>query len=240
MSFARLSLAAAFLAISLPALAASETVPTISVQATGTSSVEPDIATVQLTVLREAKTARAALSANTEAMQQVLDAMKAAGIAEKDLQTSNFSIQPQWFYPRQKTNGQQDEPRITGYQVSNALTVRIRDLSSLGEVLDQAVTLGVNSGGNIVFSSSKADEARQEARADAMKRAIDKARVLTDAAGASLGRILKISEQGGRIAPRPIARAARLEMAADSAPVPVAAGESTYRVTVSVSWEIAQ
>jgi len=122
--------------------------PRISVSATGTSSIAPDMAILNLAVLRQAKTAREALNANSEAMAQVLNAMKDAGVEERDLQTSNFNITPQYKYSRRSKTGEQAPPVIVGYNVSNSLTVRIRKLDDLGTILDQSVSLGVNNGGN--------------------------------------------------------------------------------------------
>ncbi len=212
--------------------------PTISVSATGTAEIAPDMAVITLTVLREGETARAALDANTEAMTDVLAAMQDEGIAERDLQTSNFSVQPIYVYPR-NNNGQQDEPRIVGYRVHNSLTVRVRDLDRLGAILDASVTLGVNQGGQIMFTNDDPAAAISEARTEAMKNAIAKARELTEAAEIGLGKIVTITEQSDRPQPIRLARA-EMAMAADAAPVPIAAGENSYRVTVNVTFELDQ
>lgn len=213
---------------------------TISVSAEGTAEITPDMAVVTLTVMREAETARQALDANTQAMTQILEAMKSAGIAEKDLQTSNFNIQPRWVYPQQNDNGNA-EPRIVAYQVSNGLSLRIRDLTKLGEILDTSVTLGVNQGGQIEFTNDDPSEAISSARKNAVKNAMKKAQEMTEAAGVELGRITQIAEHSSMPQPIPMARAEMAMMAKDaSSPVPVAAGENQYRVSVSISWEINQ
>ncbi|MCJ8309592.1 MAG: SIMPL domain-containing protein [Rhizobiaceae bacterium] len=210
----------------------------ISVSATGSASVVPDMARLDLTVQRQAKTARAALDANNKAMAAVLAEMKQQGIEERDLQTSNFSIQPQYDYPKSSSGGRK-APKLIGYSVSNSLTVRIRDLSRLGSILDKSVSLGVNSGGGITFTTDKPAPVIEQARKNAVASAIAKARTLTEAAGVSLGRILEISETN-RQPPRPRAMA-RMEtaMAADAA-VPVAAGENSYSVTVNIRWALDQ
>lgn len=213
--------------------------PRILVTGTGTIGIEPDMAIVSLGVTKQEKTAREALDANTSAMADILAAMKAAGIDEKDLQTANFSIQPQYFYPKSNSDGDK-RPRIDGYIVRNSLTVRIRDLATIGDVLDASVSLGVNDGGNLVFTNDDPKTAISEARAKAMKDAIEKATTLTKAAGVKLGNIIEISEQSLRSQPRPIAQARMMEMAADSAPVPIAAGENTYEVSVNVTFGIEQ
>lgn len=210
----------------------------INVSATGETSMAPDLAYLSLAVMREATTAREALSLNNAAMAEVLAAMKAFGIEDRDLQTSGFSINPIYVYP--SADQPQTPPKITGYQVNNGLNVRVRDLTQLGEVLDQAVTLGVNSGGGVTFGNDNPEAAVKEARIEAMKDAIDKAKVLVEAAGAKLGKIIAVNESSN--APQPMAMmAARMEMdAAAPKSVPMAAGESTYFVNVNVSFEILQ
>lgn len=225
-------------AASLPALADEKPIPTISVTGTGTTNVAPDMAIISMGVTKEAETAREALSANTEAMKKVIEEMQSAGIEARDLQTSDFSIQPQYIYPN-NDNGEQ-KPRITGYVVRNSLTVRVRDLEKVGDILDTSVTLGINDGGNLVFTNDNPDEVISQARSKAVKDAIAKAKTLAEAAGVELGRISSISEQTRNDGPRPMMQVRKMEMAADSAPVPIAAGENSYDVTVNVTFEIAQ
>ncbi len=234
-------LAVAALALSLPNVAlADQAVPTISLSATGKSIVVPDMAELSLSVVREAATAREALDASNAAMTEVMAAMREAGMAERDLQTSQFSIQPQYRYFQPDPQGMVKPPDIIGYQVTNGLMVRLRDLTKVGAVLDRSVTLGVNSGGGIGFTTSQPEAALEQARKDAVERAIAKARTLTETAGVGLGRIVSMSEQGGQ-PPRMVqmGRMAEASIASDMA-VPVAAGEGSYEVTVSVTWEIAQ
>lgn len=224
----------------MPALADdNDVIPQISVSATGMADVAPDMAIINLTVLRQADTAREALDANTDAMAQVLDAMRGEGIEDRDLQTANFNIQPRIVYP-EPTNGVRPPPVITGYDVSNSLTVRVRDLDRLGAILDQSVTLGVNQGGGIMFTNDDPAAALDEARTEAMQIAIAKAQTLTEAAGIGLGRILSIAENSNQPRPVPMARSDMAMVAAEAAPVPIAAGENTYRVTVNVTFELAQ
>lgn len=237
----RLFLAGSLLAASLaaaPAFAEPVAPPMISVSAEGSATLAPDMAVTSLTVLSEAETARAALDANNATMEKVMAAMKAENIAERDLQTAGFSIQPRWLYPEPK-DGQQVPPSIIGYQVQNTLSVRIRDLSRLGAILDASVTLGINQGGNIRFTNDNPDTAIEEARRDAVSRAMAKAQQLADAAGVQLGRIVQISEQTGS-QPMPMMQAefSKSAMRSDAA-VPMAAGENEYRVSVSINFEIA-
>lgn len=211
----------------------------ISVTGEGIARLAPDMALVTMSVLRQEKTARAALDANNRAMTEVLAAMKQTGIETRDLQTSSFSIDPQYFYPK-STDNKPVEPQITGYRVSNTLTVRVRDLSKLGTILDKSVTLGVNQGGNIQFTNDDPSAAITEARKDAMLNAIAKAKTLTEAAGIDLGRIALISEQHRTPSPVPLMRAEMAMKASADAAVPVASGENQYSVTVNVNFELKQ
>lgn len=212
---------------------------TISVTGVGIINAAPDMATINLTVLREAETAKSALSENNSAMNGILNAMKEFGIEDKDLQTSNFSINPRYIYPN--NNNQIKSPKIVAYQVSNSLSIRIRDLDRVGEILDKSVTLGVNEGGNISFGNSDPKPLQMQARAEAMKNAVEKAEVLTQAAGVDVGSIRQISEQSFNPAPQPILRAQVAKMAmAESDAVPIASGENSYRITVNVTFEIDQ
>ena len=234
-----LALSLAFPAtVATTALAQESKASVITVSATGSAKAVPDIARLDLAVQREAKTARAALDANNKAMADVLKALRAEGIEDRDLQTSNFNIQPRYHYPK-SSSGRQKPPQLIGYLVTNSLTVRVRDLDKLGSILDKSVTLGVNSGGGISFSSDNPVPIIEEARKNAVTKAIAKAKTLTSAAGVQLGRIIEISEIN-RQPPRPRAMA-RMEsaMAADAA-VPIAAGENSYSVTVNVKWELNQ
>lgn len=208
----------------------------ISVSGEGRASIAPDMAIVSLTVLREAKTAREATDENSKAMAAVLAALKDEGIEARDLQTAGFSIQPQYIYPTQE-NGQQKPPELTGYQVSNTLTVRLRALDKLGALLDRAVSLGVNQGGGIRFDNSDPAAALKAARAAAVKDAMDRARTLAEAAGVSLGRVVSLTESTPYNEPQPMVRAMAMEKMAD-APVPVAAGENQYTVQVNAVFSI--
>ncbi|MGO4112681.1 SIMPL domain-containing protein [Rhizobium ruizarguesonis] len=212
--------------------------PVISVTGDGESSIAPDMAVVNLAVVKQAKTAREALDENNKAMNDVLAALKSGGIAERDLQTSGFSIQPQYNYP-QPVDGQQQQPQLIGYQTINSITVRLRDLAKLGAVIDQSVSLGINQGGDIQFTNDKPDAVIDEARKNAVASAVKKAKTLSEAAGVKLGRILEINENVPRAMPQPVYRATMMKEASDAA-VPVQSGENNYNVSVTVTFAIEQ
>ncbi len=207
--------------------------PRIVVSGEGESALKPDIALLSLSVMREAKTARAALDANNDAMAAVIAAMKAAGIAERDLQTAGIQINPRYNYTN-KADGSQ-EAELVAYQVTNTLSVRVRDIDKTGDILDKAVTLGVNQGGGISFTNENPATVVTEARKKAVADAIAKAKTLAEAAGVSVGKVLEITDQS--YAPPPMPMNAKAYDAA-GASVPVQAGENAYKVMVNVTFEL--
>ncbi|MBC7313049.1 MAG: SIMPL domain-containing protein [Rhizobium sp.] len=238
----RLALAATLscaLLLPLSALAAEPEIreATIIVSGEGEAAIAPDMAVLSLSVVREAETAAEALKANSQAMAEVIADLKAKSIADRDIQTSAFSVDP--LYRQDKADDDTyGAPVIVGYRVTNGLTLRVRDLTQLGALIDAAVKLGVNQGGGISFTNDNPDAAIAEARKKAVAEAMDKAKVLTEAAGVRLGRVIEISENFARPMPQPMYRAAMAKEMADAAPI--AAGENAYTVTVNITYGIAQ
>ncbi len=223
--------------IALPAHAESEErTATITLQGVGEIAAAPDMATLTTGVVTQAETARDALDANNAAATSLMQTLRELGIEDRDLQTSNFSIQP--LYEQQLSNSDtRRDPKIVGYQVSNSVSVRVRDLDNLGVVLDQMVTSGANSVDGIQFSVSEPADLENQAREAAVSDAMSKAELYADAAGVSLVRILEISETDyGRPMQENMVMA---RMSADMASVPVASGELTFSSRVSIVWEIA-
>jgi uncharacterized protein len=229
----RIAVSAAIAAtlLAAPALAQTALPPMITVSGEATVSVAPDQAQIEAGVASEAKTAREASEANNAAMSKVLLALKGAGIAEKDYQTSRLSLQPQYAPNRSGPSP------VVGYRASNRVTVRVRDVARLASVIDVVVNAGANDIGGINFMVSNAskllDEARERAVADARR----KAEIYARAAGVTLGAPLSISEEG---APGPVLYRAKVASAGMAVSAPVAQGEETLQVNVSVSWAIKQ
>jgi uncharacterized protein len=223
------------LALGHPAAAAANEPVARQITVTGQASVSaaPDMAIINIGVLKIAPTARQALDDNNKAVSSVIAEFKNAGVAGKDIQTANFSVSPKFDYST-KTGG---HPKLVGYQVSNTLTVRVRDLASLGKLLDNAVTNGMNSGGSLSFTNSNLDELLSKARQLAVKNAVAKAKELTEAAGVKVGTVLSISDSQPSVPPRPTMR---LEMAKQANAVPVEAGENEYSAQVRMTFAIAE
>lgn len=231
------SLVAALLALQLaavPAMAQEAASPKgrLVISAEGRIDTAPDMATITLGVATQGKTAAEALSANSTQLGAVLERLRGAGIAERDLQTSGLNLGPQMDYSR---DGK--PPRITGYEASNMLTVRVRDLAALGGILDQAVGDGANTFHGLSFALTEPQPALDQARVNAVHEARRKAEIIAGAAGVKLGRIVELSEHGGMADAMPKMRSA---MGAAAESVPIASGEVTYAVNVSVTWELAE
>lgn len=204
---------------------------TITVTGEGRANAAPDMAVISIGVQSEAATAAAALRQNSADMTATIDKLKKLGVADRDIQTSGLSVNPRYNYEKNRS-----KPEVIGFTASNSVTVRLRDLSSAGEVLDQAVQSGANSLGGVSFAFSEPKPLYDEARRDAVADAKAKATLLTDAADVRLGKLLYIQE-GYAASPQPKMYAARMEMA-DSAAVPMEAGESSVSVSVSMVYEI--
>jgi uncharacterized protein YggE len=225
-------------ATTLPALAQDFRGPgTISIEGHGEVTATPDTAYVTSGVTTQGATAREALDANNAAMTELIAALKAAGVEERDIQTSGFSVQPNYVYTDARDqNGYTLPPKINGYQVYNTVNVRIRALDSLGAVLDRAVTVGANTINGVSFSVADPSKLLDEARRLAFADALAKARLYTDAARVDLEAIKSISETQNYGQPQPYMMR-EAAMSADAA-VPVQTGELTFAINVSVTWEL--
>ncbi len=234
MRFNKVSMLAAGLAAAMAAAPglADPVGPRLTVTGEGRVDARPDMATITLGVTTQGDSAAAALSENNSRLAVVLDQLKAAGVADRDLQTSGLTLGPRIEYPE---NGR--APHIVGYEASNQVTIRVRDLAALGGLLDKAVGDGANTFHGLGFGLADSAAAMDEARAKAVKEAARKAATIAEAAGVTLGRIVEISENGGGGDPVPMYRRGPVAMAAES--VPVEGGEVSYTVNVTVTWELA-
>lgn len=216
---------------------AEETVPTLSLGGRGTVTATPDTAIVTVGVITQSKTAGPALTENNARMRTLTDALKGAGVAEADLSTSGFQIEPVVVYPRQGSDGSQDPPRVTGYRVDNRVTVKVRDIGAAGDLLDKVVRVGANQVQGIAFTVEDDTALLDEARRRAMADAAAKARVYAEAGGFRLGRLLMVGES---IVQPFAAKAAPMARAALDEQVPVEPGTQELTVEVQVNWEILQ
>jgi uncharacterized protein YggE len=211
----------------------SKTMPrVISLTGHGEVKARPDMAVINVGVTTQAQTAREALSENTKAMEKIFSSLKAAGIEGKDIQTSNFSVNPRYQYDQNNVQ----PPRVIGYDVSNTVSVSVRKLDGLGKVLDQAVSEGSNQINGIMFAIADTGKLEDEARKLAVADAERKAKLYADTARITLGSIMSLSE-GNVQPPQPVFYGKAMRAEAQSA-VPIAEGEQTVAIDVNVTWEI--
>ena len=203
---------------------------TIAMQGQASIAAAPDRAEINIGVRSKAPTARDALNLNNVNMKSVFATLKASGVKDKHIGTSNFSVQPD--YERYRDGR---APKIRGYSVTNSVRIHLEDIEKLGQILDKVVSSGSNQINGIRFFVSNADELKDEARKLAIKNAQRKANIYTSAAGVKLGKIISIAEgvHGGP-QPRPMAKALR----AEASSVPIARGEQQLVVNVSVVWAL--
>lgn len=223
---------------SLPA--AAQPVPPAAVQAitgtrldivaTGEVSRVPDIAHISAGVVTMAPTASAAIQQNAQRMNAVRAALRSAGIADRDIQTSTISLNPEYRYQENQS------PVLTGYRASNQVTVRFRDIERTGPILDALVAQGANQINGPMLSIDEPEAALDEARMQALQVAQRRAETYARQMGKRVGRILSVSESGGGFPP-PIPMMARAEMS-DAASTKIDPGEQTLSVSLSVSFEL--
>lgn len=226
--------ATALAACSAPPAATAQTAPaprTLVVNGQGEASATPDLLTLNIGVETQAPTAAAALRQNSAQMQATIDRLKKRGVADRDLQTSNLSVNPRYNYEQNRAS-----PKIIGYSATNMLTVRLRDISAAGALIDETVADGANSLGGLSFGFADLKPLQRQAREAAVADAKDKASALARAAGVTLGPIVQI--QDGYVSAPPVPYMDARVMAMEAKAVPMAAGESTISASVTLIYEI--
>jgi len=213
-----------------PPIAAPSDGTLLSVSASAEATRVPDVASLSTGVVTQAADANAALKANSAQMNKVVAAIRAAGIAERDIQTSGININPQYRY------AENQPPTITGYQASNTVNIKVRDIAKLGEVLDALVASGANQVNGPSFEIDQPEAAYDEARQAALKKAQARAEMYAKSLGLRVRRIVSISEGGGFRPPMPMMKAMAMDARAESAPV--APGETTLSANLDVVFEL--
>ena len=204
----------------------------IVVNGHGVVETVPDMATITMGVVSEAKTAGAAMAKNSDALAAVLKQLAAAGVESRDFQTNNLSLSPRW---NNSSSMSKAPPQIVGFVATNTVSVRVRDLAQLGVVLDAVVQNGANSFHGLSFGLQDMEPAQNAARVAAVKDAMAKAQLYATAAGVELGDVVSISDGTVRSA-RPVMMEADMMR---SMAVPVAQGELSVTADVSVVFGIA-
>ena len=239
-----LTLAPLLLSLSLvlgaPMTAHAQTVPTavasdatlLNISANAEATRVPDVATLSAGVVTQAADGNSAMRQNAQQMDKVLAAIKAAGIAEKDIQTSGINLSPQYRYV------ENEAPKITGYQASNNVNLKIRDIAKLGKVLDALAAVGANQINGPSFEIDQPEPVYDEARLAALKKAQARAETYAKALGLKVRRIVSISEGGNGFHPPMPMMAMRAQAMDAKESTPVSPGETTLSVNLDVVFEL--
>ncbi len=223
---------AAGLAVAPAAAEGWENTRTIVVTGAGEAARAPDVAYLTLGVEADGATASEALRKNSAQMEATIKTLRDAGVDKKDIQTSNLSVGARYDYSRE---GQ--APRLIGYQATNTVNVKLRNLEKAGGVIDKAVASGSNRLDSISFGFADTKPLLNEARKAAVADARERASLYAEAAGVKLGPVLQISDSFTQT-PGPIPAIARIEMQAASKAVPIAAGEQSAGASVTIVYAI--
>ena len=203
----------------------------LSVSAQAEARQVPDVATLSAGVVTQAADANAAMRANATQMDKVMATIKAAGIAERDIRTSGISLNPQYKYVENQS------PTITGYQASNTVDLKVRDIARLGLVLDALVASGANQVNGPSFEIDQPEPVYDQARRDALKIAQSRAEMYAKALGLKVRRIVSIDEGGGYRPPMPVPMMAMARAKAES-DTAVSPGETTLTANLNVVFEL--
>jgi len=210
--------------------------PSISVTGLGQVSARPDMAEINVGVATQATTASAALTANNTAMTTLMATLKSGGVEEKDILTSNFSVNPEYRQDNAEAASGRP-PRISGYRVDNSVQIKVRNLATLGTLLDAVVRSGANNINGVSFTIAKPEPLLDKARAIAVTDARRRADLYALAAGVKVGKVLYITESSAAT-PRPMPMA-RMESAyASASSVPIGTGEQQLEATIGVVYTI--
>lgn len=204
----------------------------LDVVATGEVTRVPDIARINAGVVTQAPTASAAIEGNGRRMATVRAALRRAGIADRDIQTSNVSLNPDYRYVENQS------PQLIGYRAGNEVTVRFRDIANTGRILDALVAQGANQINGPTLSLDKPEEALDEARTAALRTAQARAALYARAMNKRVRRILSVSEAGIGYQPMPRPMAQEARAASDGSFAKIDPGEQTVSISLTVAFEL--
>ena len=207
---------------------------TISVAGTGEVYAKPDLALVSFSVVIEAKTVGEAMSQNTEKMNNIISFIKEQGVESKDLKTTSFNIYPRYDYDRSSSIYPSGKRVLVGYEVTQQLEVKIRDLDKTGQIIEGAANNGANQIGSLQFTVENEDELKKQARKEAIEKAKAKAEELAGQLGVKLVRIISFSE-GGYV---PIFYSESAIKGIGGGAPDIEIGENKISVNVSITYEI--
>lgn len=207
---------------------------TITVSGQGKVYVKPDLSVVNFSVITEKDTVDQALQVNKEKMNRVIAHLKDQGIEKKDLKTTIFDLQPRYEWHQEETSRKEGKRKLVGYEVTQELQVKIRELDTVGEVIQEATDAGANKVGNIQFTLENREEFKKKARKKAIEQAKSKAEEISSQLEVELVKIVNFSEDF--YTPRPYSGVVK-ERAAGGAPE-VEPGQNKVEVNLSITYKI--
>lgn len=214
----------------------------IVIQTTGEVRVKPDLATVHAGVVSEGKTAAEALAKNTPALARLIEAVKAAGVAQGDLSTSQIALIPRMTQPSSSSSSSSSpQPRaakIDGYEARTGITVIVRDIAKAGPLIDALIAAGANDMSGISFGLADEGKAKDQARDKAAEAARGRAEIYAKRLGVKVGELVSIVESEAEPPARPMGDVRAYRMAAAGAPVSVEPGEVTVSAALRTVWRI--
>jgi len=207
----------------------------ITVSGTGEIYAKPDLALISFSVVIEKKTVEEAMTESAKKMNAVIDSVKKQGVEKKDLKTTNFAISPRYEWP--KDEFLREKRILVGYEVTQSLEVKIRDLAKIGDVIQAATEAGVNQVGDLQFTIDKQDELKSQARKEAIEKARVKAKEMAEQLGVKLIRITNFNEDWIMPVPSPYFMEKGKGLGSAEAPQ-IETGENKIEVTVGLTYEI--
>ncbi len=204
----------------------------LDISATGEVTRVPDVAIISAGVVSRSPTATGALQDSANRINQVLSALKRAGVADRDIQTSSVSLNPEYRYPDNQS------PQLTGYTATNQLTIRFRDIRNSGKILDALVSQGANQINGPSLTIDKPEAALDEARANAIAAGRGRAELYARSLGLHVARIVAVSESGGYAVPPPAPPVPMMMARSEAAPTNIVPGEQKVQVSVSMTFEL--
>jgi uncharacterized protein YggE len=204
----------------------------LDLNVTGETTRVPDVAIISAGVVTRATSARSAIQQNAARMARVIAALRAAGVAERDIQTSSVCLNPEYVYEENRS------PRLTGYTANNTLTIRFRDIGSSGQILDALVAEGANQINGPTLTIDKPQAAMDEARANAIAIGRARAELYARSLGLRIARVVSVSESGGYYAPPPPPAPMMERSVMASAPTQIVPGEQKLQVSLAMTFEL--
>jgi hypothetical protein len=210
---------------------------TITVDGEGKVAAKPDIAKISFSVVAAGKTVKAVTDDSNKKMNAIVDQLKGLGIKAEDIQTSEYNLYPEYNYPTVTSSSSSKAPSIVGYNLSQTVNVKIRDLTKSDDALDKAISAGANQVGSLTFDIDDASQVKNQAREKAFQAARTKAEQMANAAGVKLGRVVTFSESTSAM-PMPYANFAMKAESANVAAPSLEPGSKEMNISVSVTYEI--